>query len=103
MPEVDERLHDPVLLRGRRAGHHPDVLDALRERLVVEPGDLVSVDHHAPGSGQTDAQRDGQRGGGVVAGDHHHAHARRVAAGHGLRHALPRRVGHGDEAQQGES
>jgi hypothetical protein len=44
--------------------------------------------------------RDGARGRGIVAGDHHHADARAPAFAHRLRHRFAQRIGETHHAEQ---
>ena len=94
-----EAVHDPNLLQGRRPRDHRRALEARCKGLVIETLDVLARQHLFIPNGQTRLTGDRPRGGGMVAREHHHAHASGAAARYRGGRSRTQRIADPDEAQ----
>jgi hypothetical protein len=91
-------LHDPQLVLGRHAGVDGDRAHLDRHPFVRQAVEFSACHDAVRGAGHAELPADRQRGGRMVAGDHHGADARRPAPLDRLPGLVARRIDHPREA-----
>ena len=95
-----QRFHDPQFVFGRDTGEHAYVGHSLLEIGVGKCGNVAAGECDVVRTGNSETYRNGERGGRMVAGNHHHVNAGRLARFDGILRLGARRIDQPDQREQ---